>query len=500
MAVMYLNARDFYLKSTWTGTESGGTVRYSTPSLAREYAGFSASQLPRGAAVQQAILRVSVSWGYTGGSLTVNGDSSLEREITSLFIPDSRGYYPDLTLAFAYRANGGQGGAGNHMSSTHVRSAVITVTYEAGDSAAADTRAAVWQAACAPSREMAPFAALRFLDGTAQALGPGEIVSFQLDEGCDDGPLLGQAPAAMLSIRLANAAHEWYPGGSLRGSRALLGASISLRMRVQTALGPVQVPMGTFRIDEMRGDESDAYLELRGFDAMANALENVWTDTTSYPALLTDILANIAAAAGIGVEGVLACNCDQVVSRKPDWGEGCTLRSALMQVCAAGGAFARITRTGRLGIAPARPDYSGALALTPAHYMRFRHDERSFSFNRVTAWPRGVTDPEDAVSAAVTIAVPARPQNTLTLRNNTLLTGDNAQTRALLSGLKTAMTGAAWQALHLTWRGDPQQTIGQAVLLTDQDGRELRSFIAGQSLCWDRGFFAKAVCRVGYEA
>ena len=42
---------------------------------------------------------------------------------------------------------------------------------------------------------MAPFAALRFPDGTAQALGPGEIVSFQLDEGCDDGPLLGQAPA-----------------------------------------------------------------------------------------------------------------------------------------------------------------------------------------------------------------------------------------------------------------------------------------------------------------
>ena len=43
---MYLNARDFYLKSTWTGTERGGTVRYSTPSLAREYVTFSASQLP----------------------------------------------------------------------------------------------------------------------------------------------------------------------------------------------------------------------------------------------------------------------------------------------------------------------------------------------------------------------------------------------------------------------------------------------------------------------
>ena len=70
--------------------------------------------------------------------------------------------------------------------------------------------------------------------------------------------------------------------------------------------------------------------------------------------------------------------------------------------------------------------------------------------------------------------------------------------RALLNGLKTAMTGARWQALYLIWRGDPQQTVGQTILLTDQDGRSLRSFIAGQSLCWDRGFYAKAVCRVDF--
>ena len=49
MATMYLSARGFYLKSTWTGTENGDTVRYSTPSTAREYVRFSASQLPRGA-------------------------------------------------------------------------------------------------------------------------------------------------------------------------------------------------------------------------------------------------------------------------------------------------------------------------------------------------------------------------------------------------------------------------------------------------------------------
>ena len=53
--------------------------------------------------------------------------------------------------------------------------------------------------------------------------------------------------------------------------------------------------------------------------------------------------------------------------------------------------------------------------------------------------------------------------------------------------------------VRLTWRGDPQQVVGQAVSLTDQDGRVLGTLIAGQSLCWDRGFFAQAVCRVEYQ-
>ena len=67
-----------------------------------------------------------------------------------------------------------------------------------------------------------------------------------------------------------------------------------------------------------------------------------------------------------------------------------------------------------------------------------------------------------------------------------------------INGLKAALNGTEWQALYLTWRGDLQQQTGQALILTDQDGRELRTFIAGQSLCWDGGLFAKAVCRVGY--
>ena len=82
MAVMILSAREFSLRSTWTGTETGGAVRYTTPSLAREYVPFSVSQLPRGAAVRQAILRVTAYLGYTGGSLTINGAEVLKRSVS----------------------------------------------------------------------------------------------------------------------------------------------------------------------------------------------------------------------------------------------------------------------------------------------------------------------------------------------------------------------------------------------------------------------------------
>lgn len=496
MAVMYLNTRDFYLKSGWTGRADG---TYTTPSLAEARPAFPLSQLPRGAAVSQAVLRVRASIGYTGGVLTVNGETALEREVTALIRPDSGGAYPDLTLAFAYRAYGGQGGPGAHLSTTHVTSAVIEVTYTADDGAAADTRAAVWRACCRPDRQLRPFAALRFPDGTEQAVGPEEIVSFRLDEGVGDGPLLGQAPAAALAIRLANTAHEWYPGGSLRGRRELLGARISLRMQVQTDQGPVNVPLGAFDVDEMRGDEQDSWLELRGFDPMASALEAVWEDTTAYPALLGDILANIAAQAGLGLEGVLACNRDRVIRRQPAWAAGCTLRQALMQVCAAGGSFASVSRTGTLSVRPAAGDGTDPLILTPALYTRLAHDERAFAFNRVTAWPPGVTDPARAVTSAVEPSLPARAQNTLTIRNNALFTGDDEQTRGLLGGLTAALTGVGWQALRLSWRGDPQTVIGRRVELTDRDGRTVSSLICGASLVWASGFSMTAVCAVDYD-
>ena len=496
MATLYLNAADFYLKSGWTGRADG---TYTTPLLAEAWPVFAASQLPRGAAVEQAVLRVRASFGYTGGVLTVNGQAGLERDVTALLRPDSGGAYPDLTLAFAYRAYGGQGGPGPHLSATHVTSAVIEVTYAGDGGAAADTRAAVWRACCRPDRSLRPFASIRYPDGAEQALGPGAIVSFRLDEGCGDGPLLGQAPAAALAIRLANTAREWYPGGSLRGQHGLLGARIALRIQAQTDQGPVNVPLGTYQVDEMRGDEQDSWLELRGFDPMANALEAAWTDTTAYPALPGDILANIAAQAGLGVEGVLACNRAQVIRRPPDWAAGCTLRRALMQVCAVGGSFAAVSRTGTLLIRPAAGDASDPLVLTQALYTRLTHDERVFAFNRVTAWPPGVTDPAGAVTAAVDPALPARAQNTLFLRDNALLTGDDDQTRALLGGLVTSLTGASWQALRLTWRGDPQKTIGQRLTLTDLNGQPLSTVVCASSVTWATGLEMTAGCEVEYE-
>ena len=496
MPTLILNTRDFYMKSSWTGTQAADGIRYTTPTLATAYPSFAASQLPRGAAVTQALLRVRAAMGYTGGVLTVQGNTATEQDVTALVRPDSAGIYPDLTLAFAYRAYGGQGGAGAHLSTAHVTSAVIEVTFTTDSGGDAAQREAVWQACCRPDRRMQPFAVLRTPDGGEQALGPEAILSFRLDEGCGDGPLLGQAPAAALALRLANTAHEWYPGGSMRGSRALLGARIRLRMQVWTAAGPVNVPLGAFTVEEMLGDEQDGWLELRGFDSMATALEAPWTDTTVYPVTLSDLLGRIAAQTGLGVDGVLSCNRAAVIRRAPDWGADCTLRRALMQVCAAGGAFACVTRTGLLGIRPARGSAAEPLTLAPALYMRLRHDERRFDFNRVTARPAGAGDP---VSAAVDGALPALPQNTLYLRGNALLAGDSAQAGTLLDGLKTAFTGASWQALRLTWRGDPQRTIGERLLLTDTDGHTLRSLVCADTLVWDRGFRMEAVCRVQFS-
>ncbi|MBQ8081677.1 MAG: hypothetical protein IJ240_07230, partial [Clostridia bacterium] len=407
MQTLFLSASSFWLKSSWTGTlGADGDVRYTTPSTARRFVTFGASALPSGARVLSALLSVRASIGYTGGALAVNGSEALSQDVTALLRPDEGGAYPDLTLPFSFRANGGAGGTGGHLSSTHVTEVLLTLTYETAgemDAQAAGYRELMLKSA----RALCPRLTLIFPDGSMQAVGPEGLISFRLDEGRDDGLLFGTATAAMLTLRLANPGRCWYPGGSLRVDRPLLGATLRLALGVRAEDGVLYRPLGDFQIEEMSGDEDAPWLEVRGYDAMANALEAPFTDPFSYPATLSSVLDQVIAATGFPVRGVLKSNRDFVVRRRPDWGEGATFRKAIAWLCAAGGSFASIAPDGALRIADAWTEApADALSLTPARYFRLAHDERAFRLRHLTVYPLGVTQREKAFRVSLDESAP----------------------------------------------------------------------------------------------
>lgn len=489
MASMQLALAPFTLRSSWITREDGS---FTTPSTAQEMKRFGASALPAGSTVQSAALTVTAAMGYSGGVLKIAGQAAAALDVTDQFQADAEGNFADFSLLFSYRALGETGAAGGHISVCQVKSAVIEVVYQAGAGAERD-ESAYRAAALAPRREVRPRGMITYPGGKRQPLEPEHILAWEIHAGCAQGVLLGTASSALLEIALANAQGEWNPGGALRGSAALLGAEIEMEIGLRTAGEMVYAPAGKYIVEKLEGMENGPALRLTAYDEMANAMARKFQDGLTYPATLSQVLSEIIRQSGLQSAGALACNRLAVISARPDWGEECALRQALAFVCAAGGSFAYIARSGRLTIADAWKQ-TPLLTLTPESYLEKNLDERGFQFNRLSVLPRNARDDGDRLTAAVEESLPELPGNTLYLEDNPLFVRGQALAAALTQGLKAALTGAAWRSVRVRWRGDPAVEIGTRLLLTDRAGNALETTIMEHAMAWDQGFSCESAC------
>ena len=489
MASMQLALAPFTLCSSWITREDGS---FTTPSMAQEMKRFGASALPAGSTVQSATLIVTAAMGYSGGVLKIAGQVAAALDVTDQFQAGAEGNFADFSLLFSYRALGETGAAGGHISVCQVKSAVIEVVYQAGAGAERD-ESAYRAAALAPRREVRPRGMITYPGGKRQPLEPEHILAWEIHAGCAQGVLLGTASSALLEIALANAQGEWNPGGALRGSAALLGAEIEMEIGLRTAGEMVYAPAGKYIVEKLEGMENGPALRLTAYDEMANAMARKFQDGLTYPATLSQVLSEIIRQSGLQSAGALACNRLAVISARPDWGEECTLRQALAFVCAAGGSFAYIARSGRLTIADAWKQ-TPLLTLTPESYLEKNLDERGFQFNRLSVLPRNARDDGDRLTAAVEESLPELPGNTLYLEDNPLFVRGQALAAALTQGLKAALTGAAWRSVRVRWRGDPAVEIGTRLLLTDRAGNALETTIMEHAMAWDQGFSCESAC------
>lgn len=498
MATMYLSIERFQLTSSWKASylddKIGGELTFTYPTEKQAIKVFNASAIPAGSVIQQAILTVSAAEGKGGGYLRMNGSTALSQDVTHLFKASQEGKYADFGITFSYRAYGDFGNLGANTSTAVIRSATIAVTYVAGAGEAFDADA-YRTAALAPSRDIRPRGIVTYPDGSTQPIDGRHILRFDINEGYDNGILLGTAAGAVLEMNLANAGGEWLPGGSMRGNRPIYGAKITMEIGLKVNGEYVYTPAGTYIIDHVRGNEGDPAISLQGYDEMCNSLETPFTDGLRYPATLSQILQEIVTQSGMGVFGVLACNRVAQIPKAPDWGEECTLRRALAFVCAAGGSYAYITRDGLIGIADAWKQ-SPAIELATEHYTKLAQDERIFSFNRIVVNPRNAKKETDKIHASLNSDLEELPSNTLYIDDNPLFVKGQTVATTMANGLRDALQGASWQALDVRWRGDPSVTFGTRVKLTDRRGNVIHSTVMAQTMGWNNGFYSSSRCKI----
>ncbi len=490
ISTLILSLPPFTLRSAWLPyVLTGGTfLTYSEPRPASRTLTFSVSSLPAGAAVQSAVLTVSCALSGPGTFL-VSGSPLLQQDLTSRLTPDGTGAYADLPVSFYFRAEADPDEKDHPEAAASVTRAELVIEYlEAGAAPAAPVSDSAPFLSAA--RSLLPCAVLHFPDGSRQALGPEAILSFRLDQGLDDGPLLGSACAAMLAIRLSNASREWYPGGALRGGRPLLGAWLSLSLRAGEQAAPV--PLGAFLIEEMSGGEDDLFLELRGFDAMASLPVIPYTRPQRL-GTMDELLMDAAAQAGLVPDGSLFCNGSvQALSAPASPDE--TVRDAIAHLCQAGGSFSCISPDGRLSVRPAVPPAQGP-SVTPSEYLSCAHDERLFAFSHLGILPSGSGD---GLFRWYSLDESDRGGlNTVLIRDNPLFPFDLPDlTDTLARGLQSAFTGACWRSMDLSWRWRPDAVPGARLTVLTRGGTAFSSLLTGQSLCWDGALRARSFCPV----
>ena len=332
----------------------------------------------------------------------------------------------------------------------------------------------------ARSREIRVSGSITFNTGTAVALTGDHIASFTITEGADSALTPGCVLCAECVLELANDAGQWNSGGCILGAKELIGSTLQLKLGVADGDTIVQRDLGTFVISGAVYLTSEAKIRITASDSIATMLSGAFSDTDAYPCTLSALWNRAAAQAGYIFSGTVS-NGDAVIEAAPEWGE-VSLRTAMGMIAAAAGCFVRIGRRWDLQIVPVWQD--AIYEIGAEAYMRM--DAGVSAYGPVDALIIG-----DATYYGTDAHTAIFP---LTIDGNPLLA--NAQ---IAQGAANAIAGCRMRALEVTWRGDPELTIGSRIRITDAAGQTYDGLISGQTMTYASGFSAQLTCAVPTE-
>lgn len=347
-------------------------------------------------------------------------------------------------------------------------------------------------AIAAPARTLSIRATLTLLTGYAYALTSSDILSYTLTEGATGGDmLLGSALSAHGTLSLLSPDGAWKTGGAKLGSRTLMGASAEIEIGVMTDAGFVYESAGSFIVSKIEAPEGESIVTLSGYDALLHRFSPDFSDTLTYPCTLQSILSAIAAQTGCIITGTPLCNADTLITARPDWGEGCSLRHALAFVAGAMGCLVRLSRSGPVALVPLQTASARTLSAGDMHALTL--ENACFSFNRLRVTPRGGDTYTDF---ALDSTLPYGADNTLSIDDNPLFRSGSSELSTLCGNLCQSLHGLAFTPFSLTQDGDPTIEIGTHVIIESLDGTQHPALIFAQQLLFQDGLVAHLSCEV----
>lgn len=347
------------------------------------------------------------------------------------------------------------------------------------------------EAMAATSRQLNIRATLTLADTTEYNLTNQHIVAYLFDEGANEVPL-GATMSTSYTLELANAGGEWFPGGSIIENRVLVGARVSVEVGVYHDGAFDYKPAGVWFVAKATGKESEARFILRGNDALMTGYNMALNDSgLTYGAgtTLDTVLNHIKATHGVTIGGTLACNSGAIISKRPDWGDGCSVRNALAFIAGAGGCFLWVDRAGDLQLKPVK-NTAAAKAIGTSAYTELENGHASFDFNRIKVMPRGAKSNAPYIQSAVNSGLIEAGNNTIVMTDNPVFAAGASNLQAMTNALKTALSGYTVPLITIRHRGDPTIIPGDKLEITDRRAKSFVQPVLLQSFKFSQGLSA----------
>lgn len=344
------------------------------------------------------------------------------------------------------------------------------------------------QAMAAESRDLTIRGTVTLPDSTVIHLAASQIMAYSIDEGATEIPL-GAAASASYALEVANASGEWFRGGSIMTNRVLKGAKVEMEIGVFHDGAYDYKPAGVWYVERGSGKEGTTRYVLRGGDQLMYMTEALDDSTFTYSGATTlnAILNAVKSVHGLTIYGTLQCNAAAIISKRPDWGAGCSVRNALGFIAAAGGCFIQVARDGKLTLVPVKKTGT-ARAIATGAYLELENTNETFAFNRIKVMPRGAAADDPYIQSYILSGLGETGKNTIVMADNPLFASGATNLQDMVDALKTVLTGYSVDTFSFRHRGDPTWALGDLVTVTDRRAKTVTTPILQQTLKYGNGF------------